>query len=778
MGPNDHRAGGHLAASVIRFLIARVTFRRFEGQDMDQDALRYHAAGRPGKLAIRPTKPLANQRDLALAYSPGVAEASSAIAERPEDAARYTARANLVAVVTNGSAVLGLGNIGALAAKPVMEGKAVLFKRFADIDVFDIEIDESDPDALADTIRRLEPAFGAINLEDIKAPDCFQVESRLKAEMNIPVFHDDQHGTAIVVAAAIVNGMHLLGKELSRIKLVSTGGGAAGIACLNLLLDLGLKRENVWLVDIEGLVHKGRHAEPHKAAFARDTRARTLDDAIDGADIFLGLSGPNVLSSEQCRRMGPEPMVMALANPVPEIMPEEVSAARPDAIVCTGRTDYPNQVNNVLCFPFIFRGALDVGATAINRQMELACVTALAELARAGITDEVARAYGEERLKFGRDYLLPRPFDPRLLGAIAPAVASAAMKSGVATRPIENLDAYRTRLSSFVYRTSFLMRPIFDSARAAPRKVIFAEGEDRRVLRAIQNILDEGIAAPVATGRAGRIAALCTERGLRVTPDRDFEVFDHDDEEVIERYGARLHGLRARDGIGPEAARKLFRTSDTLAAAMHVREGGAACLICGTSGHYSTHLEHVDQILGAQSETVTALVPLITDSGTVFIADGYVNYEPDAEAIAGICRAAAAQVHAFGQIPRVALISHANFGAHSSPSAARMRRATEILAETQADFEFEGEMQLNLAFDKAARDHFLPEARLTERANILVFPGMDAANAAIHALSALGNAQPIGPILLGYGGAAHIVTPNATVRGLLNIAAIASAGKV
>ncbi len=745
---------------------------------MDQDALRYHEAGRPGKLAIRPTKPLANQRDLALAYSPGVAEASSAIAERPEDAARYTARANLVAVVTNGSAVLGLGNIGALAAKPVMEGKAVLFKRFADIDVFDIEIDESDPDALADTIRRLEPAFGAINLEDIKAPDCFRVENRLKAEMNIPVFHDDQHGTAIVVAAAVVNGMHLLGKDLGRVKLVSTGGGAAGIACLNLLLDLGLKRENVWLVDIDGLVHKDREAEPHKAAFAQDTDARTLDDAIDGAEIFLGLSGPNVLNADQVRRMGPEPMVMALANPVPEIMPEEVRAVRQDAIVCTGRTDYPNQVNNVLCFPFIFRGALDVGATAINREMELACVTALAELARSGITDEVARAYGEQRLKFGRDYLLPRPFDPRLLGAIAPAVAEAAMESGAAARPLENLDAYRTRLSSFVYRTSFLMRPIFDSARAAPRKVIFAEGEDRRVLRAIRNILDEGIAVPVATGRAGRIAALCAEMGLRIVPGRDFDVFDHDNEETIERYGAQLHSLRARDGIGPEAARKLFRTSDTLAAAMHVREGGAACLICGTTGHYSTHLERVDQILGTEAETVSALVPLIMDAGTVFIADGYVNYEPGAEEIAGICRAAAAQVRAFGLTPRVALISHANFGAHASPSAARMRRATEILTETEADFEFEGEMQLNLAFDKAARDRFLPCARLTDRANILVFPGMDAANAAIHALSALGNAQPIGPILLGYGGAAHIVTPNATVRGLLNVAAIASAGKV
>ena len=745
---------------------------------MNEDALRYHEAGRPGKLAIRPTKPLANQRDLALAYTPGVAEASRAVAARPEDAARYTARSNLVAVVTNGSAVLGLGGIGPLAAKPVMEGKAVLFKKFADIDVFDIEIDERDPDALADTIRRLEPTFGAINLEDIKAPDCFLVENRLKAEMNIPVFHDDQHGTAIVVAAAIVNGMRLLGKELGRVKLVSTGGGAAGIACLDMLLDLGLRRENVWLVDIDGLVHEGRNAEPHKAAFAQASDARTLDEVIDGAEIFLGLSGPGVLSAEQVRRMGPEPMVMALANPVPEIMPEEVRAVRPDAIVCTGRSDYPNQVNNVLCFPFIFRGALDAGATGIDREMELACVHALAALAREGVTDEVARAYGDRRLQFGRDYLLPRPFDPRLLGAIAPAVAGAAMKSGLASRPLDDLGAYRARLTSFVYRTGFLMRPLFDSARAAPRRVVFAEGEDDRVLRAIRNVLDEGVAIPVATGRPERVAARCAELGLGIAPGRDFEVFDHESEEAVAQYGALLHSLRARDGIGPDAARKLFRTSDTLASAMFVREGGAASMICGTGGEFSTHLERIQRIFGAGAETVSTLVPLIMDAGTVFIADGYANYEPSAEQIAGICRMAAAQVRAFGRTPRVALVSHANFGAHSSPSAARMRRATEILAETEADFEFEGEMQLNLAFDKAARDRFLPGARLTDRANVLVFPGMDAANAAINALTTLGNAQPIGPVLLGYEGAAHIVTPAVTVRGLLNMAAIASAGRV
>ena len=745
---------------------------------MNRDALRYHEAGRPGKLAIRPTKPLANQRDLSLAYTPGVAEASRAIAERPDDAARYTARSNLVAVVTNGSAVLGLGNIGALAAKPVMEGKAVLFKKFADIDVFDIEIDESDPDALADTIRRLEPTFGAINLEDIKAPDCFLVEDRLKAEMNIPVFHDDQHGTAIVVAAAIVNGMHLLGKDLGRVKLVSTGGRAAGIACLNMLLDLGVKRENVWLVDIDGLVCKGRAAEPHKAAFAQNSDAHTLDEVIDGAEIFLGLSGPGVLNAEQVRRMGPDPMVMALANPVPEIMPEEVRAVRPDAIVLTGRSDYPNQVNNVLCFPFIFRGALDVGATGIDRNMELASVRALADLAREGITDEVARAYGDRRLQFGRDYLLPRPFDPRLLGAIAPAVAGAAMENGLASRPLADVEAYRARLSSFVYRTGFLMRPIFDSARAAPRRVVFAEGEDDRVLRAIRNVLDEGVAVPVATGRPDRITVRCAEMGLGIAPGRDFEVFDHGCEETIEEYGARLHSLRAREGIGPDDARKLFRSSDTLASAMYVREGGAASTICGTDGHFPTHLERIQRVLGTGAETVSTLVPLIMDAGTIFIADGYVNYEPNAEEVAGICRMAAAQVRALGLTPRVALVSHTNFGAHSSLSSDRMRRATEILAETAADFEFEGEMQLNLAFDKAARDRFLPGARLTDRANVLVFPGMDAANAAIDALTTLGNAQPIGPLLLGYGGAAHIVTPAVTVRGLLNVAAIASAGRV
>ncbi len=744
---------------------------------MMHDALRYHESGRPGKLAIRPTKPLANQRDLSLAYSPGVAAACTAIAQNAADAARYTARSNLVAVISNGSAVLGLGNIGALAAKPVMEGKAVLFKKFADIDVFDIEINESNPEQLADTILRLEPTFGAINLEDIRAPDCFAVESRLKAEMGIPVFHDDQHGTAIVVAAAIVNGLHLVGKAISEVKVVSTGGGAAGIACLNLLLDLGLERSNVWLFDIDGLVHAGRDVDSQKSAFAQGHGPQSLADVIVDADIFLGLSGPGVLSPAECSRMARDPIIMALANPIPEVDPAEVCRVRPDAIICTGRTDYPNQVNNVLCFPFIFRGALDVGATEINSAMKTACVHALAGLARKGSTDEVTRAYGGEQLTFGKTYLLPKPFDPRLLCSLATSVAEAAMTSGVATRPVDDLEDYRARLSRFVYRSSFLMRPLFDVARSRSHRVIFAEGEDHRVLRAVQNVLDEGVATPVTTGRSDRIAAACRDLGLRVRPDTDFEVFSHECQDLAEHYGARLHTLRARDGIGPVAARKLFRSSDTVAAAMAVREGVAASMICGTSGLFEAHLEWVTQILGPTTETVASLVPLILDAGTVFIADGYVNYEPTAEDVACICEMAARQVRDFGLTPRVALISHTNFGAHPSPSAARMRRATEILTERRTDFEFEGEMQLNLAFDKRARDTFLPCARLTDRANILVFPGMDAANAAINALTTLANAEPIGPILLGYRGAANIVTPAVTARGLLNVAALASAGR-
>lgn len=745
---------------------------------MNNDALAYHEKGRPGKLAILPTKPLGNQRDLALAYSPGVADACSAIVHRASDVSKYTARGNLVAVVSNGSAVLGLGNIGALASKPVMEGKAVLFKKFADIDVFDIEIDESDPDVLADTIRRLEPTFGAINLEDIKAPDCFVVEDRLKAEMGIPVFHDDQHGTAIVVAAAIVNGLHLVKKDIADVKLVSTGGGAAGIACLNLLMDLGLKRENIWLYDIDGLVYEGRAADAQKAAFAQGDTPLAMDEAIAGADVFLGLSAPGILSAEHCAKMAPDPIIMALANPVPEIDPDVARKVRPDAILCTGRTDYPNQVNNVLCFPFIFRGALDTGATEINAAMKRACVEALAALARAGSTDEVARAYGEQGLQFGRDYILPKPFDPRLLCALATAVAKAAMDNGVATRSIEDLDAYRAGLSRFVYRSSFLMRPLFDVARAAPRKVIFAEGTDDRVLRAIQSALDEGVATPIATGDPKRIAEKCKELGLRVQPDRDFEVFCPDNKVVKENLIAKLHSLRARDGMSPKLAREMFLSSGTIAAAMAVREGDAASLICGASGDYDTHLDRVSQILGKDVDTAASLTPLILDTGTVFVADGFVNYEPSAEDIAQICQMAAEQVRDFGLVPRVALISHANFGANTSASAARMRAAAQHLADLNVAFEFEGEMQLNLAFDQSARDQLLPCARLTDRPNILVFPSMDAARATIDALVSLADAEPIGPILLGYGGKANVVAPNVTARGLFNVAAMASAGRI
>ena len=744
---------------------------------MKEEALAYHQQGRPGKLEIRATKPLANQRDLALAYSPGVAEACLAIAADAAEAVKYTVRGNLVGVITNGSAVLGLGNIGALAAKPVMEGKAVLFKKFADIDVFDIEINEADPHALADTIRRLEPTFGAINLEDIKAPECFIVEERLKAEMNIPVFHDDQHGTAIVVAAAIVNAMRLLDKSLADMKLVSTGGGAAGIACLNLLLSLGLKRENVWLCDIDGLVYKGRAADTQKAAFAQATKARALSDVVAGADIFLGLSGAGVLKAEHVTQMARDPLILALANPVPEILPEEAWAVRPDAIVATGRTDYPNQVNNVLCFPFIFRGALDVGATQINHEMKIACVTALADLARSGAADEVARAYRGQKLRFGRDYLLPKPFDPRLLVAIAPAVAKAAMESGVARRPIADMAAYVTKLSRFVYRSSFVMKPVFEAARAAPRRIIFAEGENERVLRTVQMICDEKIASPEVTGRFDRIEAMCRDLGLGIVPGQDFKVFDPTDE-IINLYGNAFHMLMAREGIDPERARRQIRANDTLAAAMHVKLGHADAMICGITGPYLGHLKKLVQVFdrAGNASCIAALMPLILDDRTVFITDGYVNFDPTAADIAAIARMAAAEVRRFGLTPRVALVCHANFGSDPSPSALKMRKATEILTQEGADFEFEGEMRFNLAFDRDVREKYLPSSRLTDSANILVLPGIDAANAAINALKSLARAQTIGPILMGMNATAHIATPSVTSRGLLNMAALASVG--
>ncbi|MGB7243379.1 MAG: NADP-dependent malic enzyme [Sulfitobacter sp.] len=741
------------------------------------DALEYHQRGRPGKLAIRATKPLSSQRDLALAYSPGVAEASTAIANNPADAMKYTARGNLVAVISNGTAVLGLGDIGALASKPVMEGKAVLFKTFADIDCFDIEVDENDPDVLADTIRRLEPTFGGINLEDIKAPDCFVVEGRLRKEMNIPVFHDDQHGTAIVVGAAVFNALLLVKKDLAHCKIVSTGGGAAGIACLNLLMDMGAKRENIWLIDRAGLVYEGREADAQKAAFAQSTEARVLDDVIDGADVFLGLSGPGVLKAGQVKRMAPSPLIMALANPDPEILPEEVLAVRSDAIIATGRTDYPNQVNNVLCFPFIFRGALDVGATEINEAMKVACVEAIASLTHDGASDEVAQAYGNHSLVFGPEYILPKPFDSRLLVSIAPAVAKAAMESGVATKPIADMEAYRTDLARFVNRSAPLMRPVIAKAQASPRRVVFAEGEDPRVLRAVRDILKERVAQPILTGRLEEITRQVKSLGLGFVPGQDVAVFDHSDPAVADEYGQPFHSMRARDGITPELARKLIRSSDTLSSALHVHLGHADAVICGTSGAFSDHLKRLEQVFGASREdnVFATLVPVMLEGRTVFVTDGYVNSDPSANEVASICRMAAEQVRGFGITPRVALIGHASFGAHPTETTVKMREATALLAAADVDFEFDGEMRLNLAFDKSERERVLPCGRLTDDANILVFPNLDAANAAINSLKSLADAETVGPFLLGLNGAAHVVTPSATSRGLFNIAALASA---
>ncbi len=742
------------------------------------DALAYHGQGRPGKLAIRATKPLSSQRDLALAYSPGVAEASMAIVEDDANASRYTARGNLVGVVSNGSAVLGLGNIGALASKPVMEGKAVLFKTFADIDCFDIEIDESDPDILSDTIRRLGPTFGAINLEDIKAPECFVVEERLRKELNIPVFHDDQHGTAIVVGAAVYNAMRLVGKELSNCKIVSTGGGAAGIACLNLLLDMGAQRENIWLLDKEGLVCNERETEKHKAAFAQYSPPLVLDQVIDGADIFLGLSGPRVLSPDQVARMANAPLIMALANPEPEIRPEKVHAIRQDAIIATGRTDYPNQVNNVLCFPFIFRGALDVGATEINEDMKVACVKAIADLAHRGASDEVAQAYGGQTLSFGTDYILPKPFDSRLLVSIAPAVAKAAMETGVATRPIADLDDYRAELTRFVTRSAPLMRPVLSRARQSQKRVVFAEGEDPRVLRAVDEILRENLARPILTGRPDEIAKQILELGLEFELGLDVEVLDPSDPNVVDPYSRRFHSLQARDGVTPELAQRLIRSSDTLTSAMHVHQGNGDAVICGTSGAYLAHLERLKQVFqDADSPSQFAtLVPILLEQRTIFVADGYINIDPTAVELAEICRMAAQEVRQFGLTPRVALIGHANFGSHATDTTTKLREAAAILTRQDVDFEFEGEMRLNLAFDKSERDRVLPCGRLSDDANVLVFPNVDAANAAINALKSLGNAETVGPLLMGMNKVAHVVTPSITARGLVNITAVASAG--
>ena len=741
-----------------------------------QAALDYHEFPKPGKLEIRATKPLANGRDLSLAYSPGVAEACLEIKADPATASRYTSRGNLVGVVTNGTAVLGLGNIGALASKPVMEGKAVLFKKFANIDCFDIELNEPDPIKLAQIVCALEPTFGAINLEDIKAPDCFIVEQYCRERMNIPVFHDDQHGTAIVVGAAATNALHVAGKSFDQIKVVSTGGGAAGIACLNMLLKLGVKRENVWLCDLEGLVYHGRIAQMtnQKAAYAQGSTPATLADVIKDADLFLGLSGPGVLTPDMVAKMAPRPIVFALANPTPEILPEAVRAVCPDAIIATGRSDFPNQVNNVLCFPFIFRGALDVGATQINDAMQLACIDGIAALARATTSAEAAAAYRGETLSFGADYLIPKPFDPRLIGVVASAVARAAMETGVATRPIEDLEAYREKLNGSVFKSALIMRPVFDAARTADRQIIFAEGEDERVLRAANAMLEEMTDKPILIGRPEVIAARCERAGLPIRPDKDFEIVNPESDHRYRDYWGSYHEVMERNGVTPDIARAVMRTNSTAIAAIAVHRGDADSMICGTFGQYLWHLNYVCQILAkGDLHPVGALSLMILEDGPLFVADTQVHAAPTPDQIAETIIGAARHARRFGVTPKVALCSHSNFGNLDSDSGRRMRAALAILDASNVDFAYEGEMSGDAALDPELRARIFPNARLQGAANVLVFAYTDAASTARNMLKLKAGGLEVGPILMGMGNRAHIVTPSITARGLLNMSALA-----
>ncbi|WP_428543342.1 NADP-dependent malic enzyme [Profundibacter sp.] len=741
-----------------------------------QDALDYHEHPKPGKLEIRATKPMANGQDLALAYSPGVAEACLDIKADPATANRFTAKGNLVAVVTNGTAVLGLGNIGALASKPVMEGKAVLFKKFANIDCFDIEVNESDPERLADIVCALEPTFGAINLEDIKAPDCFIVEKICRERMNIPVFHDDQHGTAIVVGAAATNALHVTGKKFEDIKVVSTGGGAAGIACLNMLLKLGVKRENVWLCDIAGLVYKGRTKEmtPQKESYAQDSDLRTLDQVIDGADLFLGLSGGGVLKPEMVAKMADKPIVFALANPTPEIMPNEVRSVAPDAIIATGRSDFPNQVNNVLCFPFIFRGALDAGATEINDEMQLACIKGIAALARATTSAEAAEAYKGEQMTFGPDYLIPKPFDPRLMGVVASAVVQAATETGVATKPVTDLEAYKEKLDSSVFKSALIMRPVFEAARTATRRIVFAEGEDERVLRAARAMLDETTDKPILIGRPEVIEYRCKEAGLQMEAGKDFELVNPQDDPRYRDYWGSYHQLMARRGITPDLAKAIMRTNTTAIGAIMVHRGDAESLICGTFGQYLWHLKYVNEILGTDGlHPIGALSLMILEDGPLFIADTHVNPEPTPQQIAETVIAAARHVRRFGIAPKIALCSYSQFGNLNCDTGMRMRGALDILGCEPRDFEYEGEMHIDAALDPELRARIFPDARFEGAANVLIFANTDAASGVRNILKVRGMGLEVGPTLMGMGNRAHIVTPSITARGLLNMSALA-----
>ena len=745
--------------------------------DLRLAALAYHEQGTPGKISVTPTKGMTNQRDLALAYSPGVAAACEEIVADPANAFRYTARGNLVAVVTNGTAVLGLGNIGPLASKPVMEGKAVLFKKFAGIDVFDLEINEPDVDRLVEVIAALEPTFGGINLEDIKAPDCFEVERKLRKRMNIPVFHDDQHGTAIVVGAAMLNGLHVVGKKITEVKLVCSGAGAAALACLDLLVDLGMPIGNIWVADLAGVVYQGRKElmDPDKERFAQDTSARTLAEIIDGADLFLGLSAGGVLKREMVAKMAARPIIFALANPNPEIMPEDVKAVRDDAVISTGRTDYPNQVNNVLCFPFLFRGALDVRATTITREMEIAAVHAVAELARAENSDVVAAAYGGQALSFGPEYLIPRPFDPRLIVKIAPAVAKAAMDCGVAQHPIADMEAYRRQLEQFVYHSGNFMKPIFAAAREATRKrVVYAEGEDERVLRATQVMVDENIARPILIGRPAVIEKRIEMFGLRLRAGVDFEVTNIASDPRYRDYWQDYHQRTERRGVTEEYAKVEMRRRHTLIGAMMVARDDADAMICGTFGPFSAHIKAIDEVIGMRpgASTYGAMNTLMMDGRQVTIVDTHVNNDPSAEQLADLTVLAAEELRRFGVIPKIALLSHSNFGTSNHPSASKMREVLKLVRARAPHLEIDGEMHGDSALDPAIRALIMPRSALQGPANLLVMPNLDAANIAYNLLkTAASHNVAVGPVLLGAARAVHVLTPSATVRRIVNMSA-------
>ena len=741
-----------------------------------QAALDYHRYPKPGKLEIRATKPLANGRDLSRAYTPGVAEASLAINSNPELVSEYTIRGNLVGVVTNGTAVLGLGNIGGLAAKPVMEGKAVLFKKFANIDCFDIELNETDPYKLAEIICSLEPTFGAINLEDIKAPDCFIVEKICREKMNIPVFHDDQHGTAIVVGAAVTNALLVNKKKFKDIKVVSTGGGAAGIACLNMLMKLGVRKKNIWLYDIKGVVYKGRQEEQnsHKKGFSQDTKLRDLNEIIADADLFLGLSAKGVLTTHMVEKMASSPIIFALANPDPEILPKEVLSVRPDAIIATGRSDFPNQVNNVLCFPFIFRGALDVGASEINDEMKIACVNGIAQLARATSSAEVAEAYRGEKMSFGRDYLIPKPFDPRLMGVVASTVAKAAIESGVATRLIEDFDAYQESLDNSISKSALLMRPVFDAASKQSRKVVFAEGESERVLRAASAVLEETTDRPILIGRRDVISRKIDRAGLLMQADKDFELVDPQNDSRYRDYWTTYLSIMQRRGVTPELARRIMRTNTTAIAAIMVHRGEADSLICGTFGQYRWHLNYIQDVLGRGAlHPIAALSLMILEDGPLFITDTNVHSEPTPRQIADTVIASARHVRRFGIEPKISLCSHSQFGNLDCDTGRRMREALEILDNESRDFMYEGEMHTDSALDEELRKRIFPDSRFSGSANVLVFANTDAASAVRNILKIKAGGTEVGPILMGMGNRAHIVTPAITARGLLNISALA-----